>query len=466
MGSHLPQALPGPLPAAADPAQLDALAADLRAAGLEPLRGAGALAGLAADGFVYSPVLQPLLQGLGPQLGVRAKCTEQVLQVAAGCARHGVSLTLRGAGTGNYGQAVPLAGGLVLELSGLNRLRSLDPDTGVFTAEAAMPLVELEQQLQAQGREPRLLPSTVRSASLAGYVAGGSSGIGSLRWGFLRDPGHLLGLELVTLEPEPRLLQLDATAAEAINHAYGCNGIITALTMASAAAVPWRQVVVEFPRWDQALAAAQRLPATALLLQSLCLLEAPVAELLPWPQGCPAATGQGHRLLLLAAPDALPVLELLLPALGGVVLWQAPQGQSRGIPLRELTWNHTTLHARAQDPQFTYLQLLLPQPEGPALAALRQRWGSDLLWHLEGVRGYGNQRLACLPLVRWRGRQALQQLIDHARELGCLLFNPHAITVEDGGLGAVDADQVAAKAAYDPAGLLNPGKLRGWLERP
>jgi FAD/FMN-containing dehydrogenase len=389
-----------------------------------------------------------------------------VLQVAAGCARHGVSLTLRGAGTGNYGQAVPLAGGLVLELSGLNRLRSLDPDTGVFTAEAAMPLVELEQQLQAQGREPRLLPSTVRSASLAGYVAGGSSGIGSLRWGFLRDPGHLLGLELVTLEPEPRLLQLDATAAEAINHAYGCNGIITALTMASAAAVPWRQVVVEFPRWDQALAAAQRLPATALLLQSLCLLEAPVAELLPWPQGCPAATGQGHRLLLLAAPDALPVLELLLPALGGVVLWQAPQGQSRGIPLRELTWNHTTLHARAQDPQFTYLQLLLPQPEGPALAALRQRWGSDLLWHLEGVRGYGNQRLACLPLVRWRGRQALQQLIDHARELGCLLFNPHAITVEDGGLGAVDADQVAAKAAYDPAGLLNPGKLRGWLERP
>ncbi len=466
MGSHLPQALPGPLPAAADPAQLEALAADLRAAGLEPLRGAGALAGLAADGFVYSPVLQPLLQGLGPQLGVRAASTEQVLQVAAGCARHGVSLTLRGAGTGNYGQAVPLAGGLVLELSGLNRLRSLDPDTGVFTAEAAMPLVELEQQLQAQGREPRLLPSTVRSASLAGYVAGGSSGIGSLRWGFLRDPGHLLGLELVTLEPQPRLLQLDATAAEAINHAYGCNGIITALTMASAAAVPWRQLVVAFEDWDQALAAAQRLPATALLLQSLCLLEAPVAALLPWPQGCPAATGQGHRLLLLAAPDALPVLEQLLPALGGVVLWQAPQGQSRGIPLRELTWNHTTLHARGQDPQLTYLQLLLPQPEGPALAALRQRWGPDLLWHLEGVRGYGQQRLACLPLVRWRGREALQQLIDHARELGCLLFNPHAITVEDGGLGAVDADQVAAKAAYDPAGLLNPGKLRGWLERP
>ena len=101
MGSHLPEALPGPLPAPADPQRLEALAQDLRAQGVELLRSAGELAGLAADGFIYSPVLQPLLQGLGAQLGVRARDREQVLQVAAGCARHGVSLTLRGAGTGN-----------------------------------------------------------------------------------------------------------------------------------------------------------------------------------------------------------------------------------------------------------------------------------------------------------------------------------------------------------------------------
>ena len=38
------------------------------------------------------------------------------------------------------------------------------------------------------------------------------------------------------------------------------------------------------------------------------------------------------------------------------------------------------------------------------------------------------------------------------------------ITVEDGGLGVIDADQVAAKQRFDPQGLLNPGKLRGWEE--
>jgi len=156
------------------------------------------------------------------------------------------------------------------------------------------------------------------------------------------------------------------------------------------------------------------------------------------------------------------VIAGLLPGLGGQLLWQAPQGESRGIPLRELCWNHTTLHVRGREPGWTYLQLLLPQPEAPALAALRQRWGDDLLWHLEAVRSFGAQRLAAIPLVRWRGPEALQALIDHCRELGAVIFNPHVVTVEDGGLGVVDADQVAAKRAYDPAGLLNPGKLRGW----
>ena len=465
MASLLPRALPQPLPAPASPEQLEQLAADLRAAGLMPLRSSGELEQLAADAFVYSPVLQPLLQGLRPQLGVRATSADQVLVVASACARHGVSLTLRGAGTGNYGQAIPLAGGLVLELSGMNRLRQLDPSTGAFTAEAGIVLADLEQQLQARGRELRLVPSTVRSSSLAGYLAGGSSGIGSLRWGFLRDPGHLLGLEIVTLEPIPRLLQLDAAQAQAVNHAYGSNGIITSATMASAAAVPWQQLVLELPSWEEALAAAQSLPATALLLNSLCALEAPVARLLPWPQGCPAAGTDGHRLLLLAAPDALAPLEALLPRWRARLIWQAPQGQSRGIPLRELCWNHTTLHARAQEPGFTYLQLLLPQPESSALQELRRRWGDDVLWHLEAVRAQGQQRLACLPLVRWHSREQLEAVIEQACELGCLLFNPHAITVEDGGLGGVDAEQVAAKASYDPCGLLNPGKLRGWLER-
>ena len=109
--------------------------------------------------------------------------------------------------------------------------------------------------------------------------------------------------------------------------------------------------------------------------------------------------------------------------------------------------------------------MLLPQPELAAMEALRESWGDSVLWHLEAVRQQGSLRLAALPLVRWQGPDRLQQLMDDCRALGAVLFNPHVITVEDGGLGVVDSDQVAAKARFDPEGLLNPGKLRGWMER-
>ncbi|MEB3322594.1 MAG: FAD-binding protein, partial [Synechococcaceae cyanobacterium] len=358
-----------------------------------------------------------------------------------------------------------LAGGVVLDLSPLRRLRCLEADSGVVEAEAGCVLADLDGELGAAGRALRLLPSTCRTATLGGFIAGGSGGIGSLRWGFLRDAGNLLGLEVVTVEREPRLLRLDPAQSAPLNHAYGTNGILTALRLPTAAAVAWHQVVVGFDDWRAAVEVARELPTTALLLNALCLLEAPVAGRMPWPPGCPPPREGEHRLLLLAAPDTLEVLPRWLGDRRGTPRWQERQGGGRGLPLRELGWNHTTLHWRAQRPDWTYLQMLLPRPEMPLLEAVRQRWGEDLLWHLEGVRQGGAPRLAALPLVRWRGRADLEALIDHCRSHGAVIFDPHALTVEEGGLGAIDADQVAAKARHDPDGLLNPGKLRGWLSR-
>jgi FAD/FMN-containing dehydrogenase len=449
-------------------AQVAGLAAELAQAdpSLQLVVAEPELQRLSRDFYDYSPVLVPQLEGCCAQLAVLATSVEQVQLVAGACSRHGVPLTLRGSGTGNYGQCVPLAGGVVLELKGLKRVRHIDPETGVVEVEAGCGLAPLDQQLAGHGLALRLVPSTYRSATVGGFVGGGSGGIGSLRWGFLRDPGNLLGLEVVTVEPQPRVLRLDATASEPLNHAYGTNGIITALRLATTDAVAWQQLVVGFESLDLALCAAGQLAQSALLLQAITLLEAPVAAAMPWPAACPLPAPGEHRLLVWAAPDAMEILPAWLAVRGGCLRWQvAAAAAGPGLPLRELSWNHTTLHWRAQHPGWTYLQMLLPQPEAACLAALDQRWGDDLLWHFEAVRHGGSSRLAALPLVRWRGVEPLEALMAHCQELGAFVFNPHVITVEDGGLGVVDADQVAAKAAYDPKGLLNPGKLRGWIER-
>ena len=427
--------------------------------GLDLLSATADLERFSRDAYDYSPVLEEQFRPCRAQLVVRPHSVAAVMAVAGACAQASVPLTLRGAGTGNYGQCVPLQGGVVMLMGELRTVRALDALTGVVEVECGCLLKDLDRELASQGRQLRLMPSTWRSASVGGFIAGGSGGIGSVRWGFLRDPGHLLGLEIVTLEAQPRLLHLDASDAEALNHAYGTNGIITALTLSSAARVDWQEVCIDCSDWAAAVTLAQRCQQAAVELFLCTLLDqAIVAGLPPWSGPATAS----HRLMLLVSPDGVSTVQRLAAGVGGQVRCLGAEASRQGNGLRELSWNHTTLHLRQQDPGWTYLQMLLPQPERPVLETLSNEWGDDLLWHLEGVRHAGASRLAAIPLVRWRGQDALERLISQCRSLGAVIFNPHVISVEDGGLGIIDGDQVAAKHRHDPGGLLNPGKLKGW----
>lgn len=412
------------------------------------------------DFFEYSPVLREKLEGCCAELVVRPRSVDAVVSVSGICSRHGIPLTLRGAGTGNYGQCVPLNGGIVMLMGALRQIREFNLSTYAVRVEAGCLLGDLERYLSAKGRELRLLPSTWRSASVGGFIAGGSGGIGSVKWGFLRDPGHLLGLEVVTVEDNPRKMLLDATSSEALNHAYGTNGIITALTLATTYAVSWQEVAIDCTNWSDAVELLNCCARAAVELHLCSLLEKEIVESIPNWSGSPMGK---HRLLILVSPDGVSTLERMTQSLGASFNLLGPEESRCGNGLRELTWNHTTLHMRSLDPEWTYLQMLLPQPELEALEILKSRWGNDLLWHLEAVRQQGVQRLVALPVVRWRGFSSLNKLMNDCREVGAVLFNPHALTVEDGGLGIVDGDQVKTKHLFDPKGILNPGKLKGVL---
>ena len=107
--------------------------------------------------------------------------------------------------------------------------------------------------------------------------------------------------------------------------------------------------------------------------------------------------------------------------------------------------------------------MLLPlEKEFELINSLREKWGKNILWHIEAVSQQGVPRLAALPVIKWHSSGQLNQIIDNCKKLGAIIFNPHVLTVEGGGLGVVDSDQVKAKLKFDPKGLLNPGKLEGW----
>jgi len=148
------------------------------------------------DYFWYSQALAQDLAGKQADVIVTPRHEADVIKVAAACAKRRVPLTPRGAGTGNYGQAVPLAGGVVLDMSEMGDLEWTRP--GVMRTRPGARMHVVDDWLRLGGQEQRLHPSTKRSATIGGFVAGGSGGVGSITWGGLRDFGNVNRLRVMT----------------------------------------------------------------------------------------------------------------------------------------------------------------------------------------------------------------------------------------------------------------------------
>ena len=152
------------------------------------------------DFYWYSPILKGQLRHVTADLVVAPRTTDEVIAVVRECVARRVPLTVRGAGTGNYGQAMPLEGGVIMDMTAMTATRRrVSP--GVIRVEPGLKLIDLETQTLPTGWELRFHPSTRRTATIGGFIGGGSAGVGSINYGVLRDRGNVLALKVVTMEP-------------------------------------------------------------------------------------------------------------------------------------------------------------------------------------------------------------------------------------------------------------------------
>ncbi|MBC01321.1 MAG: FAD-linked oxidase [Rhodobacteraceae bacterium] len=418
------------------------------------------------DFFWYSPVLKRQLDEVTADIVVNATSEADVIRVLKACYAHDVPVTTRGAGTGNYGQAMPLSGGVVLNLAEMNKV--LEVARGSVRAEAGAIMSAIDAAAHESGQELRMHPSTHRTATIGGFVAGGSGGIGSINWGGLRDFGNILSLRVVTMEEEPRVLTLSGSDLHKVSHAYGTNGIITEVTMPLTASYDWVDVLVGFESFADAASFADALAnQDGILTKEIAPISAPI----------PHEYFLRHKKFLrssqsvcaiMVAPFAMDAFSAFLARRAGAELVyrsdEASESDLKSLPpVPELTWNHTTLRGLRVDPTITYLQVLYPFPDHVKKAVqLAELFGDEVLGHLEFVRFDG--RITCfgLPIVRYTTEERLDEIIRIHEDHGCPIFNPHRYTLEEGGMKQTDAVQLAFKKEADPKGLLNPGKMIAW----
>ena len=415
------------------------------------------------DFFWYSPILNGELRRCFGDLVARPKSSEEMRHVLATAYANDAPVVLRGGGTGNYGQAVPMDGGLIIETTGMNRV--LEIGDGFVRAEAGALMADINAALIAEGWEMAMFPSTQDIATIGGFVAGGSAGIGSIANGALRDPGNLIALKALSVEAEPQERVFEGADVMQIHHAWGLNGVITEVTLRTVPTRDWVGCLATFDGYRTAYAAGYAVAqAENIARKLLTTVDARICAYFPKLDG--HIRPEKHLLVSLVPAEDVAAFRDLITAQGGHVdltLTEAERQEKKLPHVFDFSYNHTTLQVLKADRSATYQQVGCPTPPDPdAIAALRPKLGDDVWMHHEFSRVGGEIVTFDLPIIWYSTPERLTDINATYDANGFTVYDAHTWRVEGGGLKNADYRHLAWKKRMDPKGLLNSAKSAVW----
>ncbi|MFP7761067.1 FAD-binding oxidoreductase [Marisediminicola sp. LYQ85] len=400
------------------------------------------------DGAKMSPIITELLPlGLADIVAFPTSA-EQIAEVVAAAVRHGVGITPRGKGTGNYGQGIPLQGGLVLDLSKARAI--VEVGDGTITAEAGAPMIALEQAARESGQELWMYPSTAQS-SLGGFLSGGSGGTGSILHG-ANHQGFVVALDVVFGGPEPELVHVEGDEAQKFVHNYGTAGIIARATVRLDPVQDWVAFYASFDDFSGVLATIREVggvhPTPRLVSGDL----AEIAATLPADPAIPEGRASLRAILERSTLDAA---RGLVEAAGGVVE-EVREGPTACVRLSTLSYNHPIEWLQKSAPG-TYFHL---EVGGHALV---DRIDEVHAVYRGGMLHIESQHRGPIGMLAgvYESPEQVYAGIDALRELGVGVHSPHQWFVD------FEVERTLATAREtDPLGLLNPGKLVAEVTAP
>jgi FAD/FMN-containing dehydrogenase len=410
----------------------------------------------------YSPLLTTALADTTVDVVVRPGTLAELVEVLAVGVRRRVPVTVRGAGTGNYGQSLPLERGILIDIRRLDRILAVADDA--ITLEPGVVLDDAERAAREHGRELCVMSTTHRVATAAGFVAGGSGGIGSVTYGTLWD-GNVPALDLLTAEDPPRTLHLSGAEVEPVLHTYGTVGVIARVTLRLGPARRWREVYATFDGFDAAAEVAWRVASDAAFAKRLVSLqEAPIPTMFE-PVKHLFTERQSALLLILEQDSVAPVRDLVRAAGGAFHDWPDKPA------IHQFPYSHTILWSKKFDRTSTWLQSRYATTRERFFEqwrAVKARFGDKLLHHFEFARPReGTAPLPSgIPVVTDPDPHVFDAMMAFFREIGIRVHNPHSYVVQEGGFVGGAESAIALKRRTDPYGLLNPGKLERSFYEP
>ena len=407
---------------------------------------------------------------------------EQVAETLRVAQRYRIPVVTRGSGTGLAGGSVPVADGIVLCLVRLNRILELDAGNLTMTVDPGVLTQGVADAAESAGLFYPPDPGSIRISTIGGNVANNSGGLRGLKYGVTRD--YVMALQVVLADG--RILETGTKCVKDVAGfslrdlfigSEGTLGVITRITLKLIPRPAAKRTLLGI--YDSMTAAAETVSAIIRRQIIPCTLEFLDRVTIQCVEDY-AAIGlprEAEAVLLMevdghpeeVAQEAEEVAAIAREQGAGEV--RVAGGEAEGTQLATARRSAFSALARLA-PTVILEDVTVPRSELADMVSFIQEVGRRHRVRIGtfGHMGDGNLHPTFLTDERDTGEmerveRAMTEVFEHTVELGGTITGEHGVGLAKKpflprALGQVGMEVLRqVKASFDPAGILNPGKV-------
>jgi glycolate oxidase len=406
---------------------------------------------------------------------------EQVAAVLRACSELDIPIVPWGAGTGLSGGALPLGDGIVMSLARMNRILRIDTDDRTVTVEPGVTNLTVTHAVSPHGFYYAPDPSSQIACTIGGNIAENSGGVHCLKYGTTTN--NLLGIQLVLSDGD--IVDIGSSAMERAGYDLlalftGSEGLLGIVTQATLRILPTpesaRALMAGFANVGAAGAAVANIIAAGVIPAGMEIMDRLSIETVEDFLGCGYPTDVEALLLIEADGPAQEVdaqiteIEALVQKAGSTEIRRADSAEQRQ---RLWAGRKAAFPAMGRvSPDYYCMDGTIPRGRLPEVLDRIGELSITYGLRVANVFHAGDGNLHPLVLYDSNASGELQraeemgaEILKLCVEVGGVLSGEHGIGMEKRDLMPCqlsddDLDlQEEIKTAFDPAQLLNPGKV-------
>ena len=422
-----------------------------------------------------------------PLIVVLPQTVDQVANVLKYCKEHGVKVVPRGAGTSLSGGALPLEDGILLGMGKFNKVLEVDYDNRCARVQPGVTNLAITKAVEEDGFYYAPDPSSQIACTIGGNVAENSGGVHSLKYGLTTN--NVLGVEMVTIDGEILRIggkHLDAEGYDLLGLMIGSEGLLGVVTEVTVRLLPkpetQRALLIGFPSSEAGGNCVAQVIASGIIPGGMEMMDRPAITAAEdfihagYPADCEALL-----IVELDGPEAdvnhlIEEVRQIAENLGASSLRISQSEEERAM-----FWAGRKAAFPAVgrlSPDYYCMDGTIPRNQLPHVLSEMTKMSKHYGLGVANVFHAGDGNLHTLIMYDANNPGELEKAEDFGSDILKLCVKVGGVLTGEHGVGVEKRDlmptmfteddlkqQMRVKCAFDPDGLLNPGKVFPQLHR-